>query len=697
MTRRQLALSLALLSLIQAAALAGADKTWTISGPKGLSNGKLSGVSVLSTGEMVLGPKVEKVEGIEGEYVWDIEAGAEGEFYVATGSPAAVYVLRDGKVSLLHKASQKHMLSVLPLRDGSVLAAATPGGIVYRINAAGSVTVLKALGEMYVWDMALGPNGEVYCATGPEVKLLRLNASGEVEEIVNAQQGHMMSLAVDEETGAIFCGTAPAGLVYKIEPDGALAVLYDTGKGEVRCLVRTPDGVLYAGAARAEGQSLPAAATNTESSPGEPPSGTAQGGASMLPGKPGEANGVYMITPGKGGMELLQLPDALVLSLAMTGEGALAVGTGPKGRLFGVNTDGISRSIMDFDAQHVSAMASDGKGTLLLGTSNAGGIWTLTAGHRESGTFTSEVFDAALLSRWGRLQWRGSAPPAAGAAVSLRTGNVREPGDTWSAWSDPVEHAAGAQLAVPMGRFAQVRVTLTTSDRAVTPALIEVATSYRQANRRPRVLTVSVDGAKAEGGTSDNMPEPGSRPERAGKRKITWKASDPNSDPLVFELYYRAVDERQWKRMHKEPITETSHSWETTRVPDGRYLIRVVASDRAGRGPDEALEGEKVTAPIVIDSGRPDTLDLQAARQDDGSYLITGIAKDTYSNIAAVQASHNAERWKPVFASDGIFDSTAEEFAFRTEILEEGEHVFVFAAMDAAGNTGGQKIVIEVQ
>ena len=89
---------------------------------------EVDGVSVLSTGEMILGPPMEKVEGLEAKYVWDIAVGKEDAAYIATGSPGSVYVLRGSELKLLCETGEKHVLSVLALEDGSVLAATAPRG-----------------------------------------------------------------------------------------------------------------------------------------------------------------------------------------------------------------------------------------------------------------------------------------------------------------------------------------------------------------------------------------------------------------------------------------------------------------------------------------------------------------------------------------------------------------------------------------
>jgi len=682
-------LMLGLLSPLEAA-----GKRWVQSGAEAFSEGQLHGVSVLSTGELVLAPKVERIEGLKANYVWDIAPAGDGAAYIGTGAPASVYRLREGELKLLHTTSEQAVSSVLALPDGSVLAATLPRGIIFRIDPAGQVTVFEDLTEHYVWDMSLGPKGEIYCATGPNGRLLRLDG-GEVKELFRAPQRHLLCLAVDSSSGDIYAGTEPDGLVYRIKPDGTASVLFDAEEEGVKTLTLGGGGKLYVGTAQAEfaqapQRSQPGAEPSAPHAP--PPSAESE----AFPGKPSGANSLYLIRPGEGAMRLARFEGALVLSTALAHTGEVFVGTGVEGRLVGVSDRGVTRIVTDFDAQHVSAMVAQATGEVLVGTSNGGGLWRLGAGYRPKGTFTSEVFDAGYLARWGRIWWRGRLPEHTSVRLSLRTGNVHEPDATWSGWAELQEEGPEGLARVPAGRFAQLRAVLRSGESAESPALLELGASYRQANRPPRVQTLVIDDSE-QAGSGARGPRPPRRAQTTepGKRTIRWEASDPNGDPLVFDLYYRGVDELEWKALKKGIREQDEYEWDTRRVPDGQYVLRLVASDRFSRS--DPLEGERLTAPFVIDNTPPHVLKLKWAMQQDGSCLITGWAMDEHSNIASLEVSRNSGDWEPVFPDDGIFDARAEPFTYRSEKLAAGEHVFVFAATDAAHNTGSAKVVVRVE
>ncbi|MCD6415206.1 MAG: WD40 repeat domain-containing protein, partial [Planctomycetes bacterium] len=234
-------------------------KTWTTRQGSQFAAGKLEGVSVLSTGEVQLAPETKKVEGLQAEFVWDVEADSEGNVFLAAASPGGVYALKDGKLSKLYDAGKKQALSVLPMPDGSLLAAIAPDGVILRINRAGKVTQFAKLDCSYVWDMAWCPAARrIYCATGPGGRLFELSRAGVAKELLKVAQDHLMCVAVDDE-GTVYFGTAPDGYVFQLDRNGKSRLLYDADESEVHDLIVTSDKTIFActAAGRSEGPPRP--------------------------------------------------------------------------------------------------------------------------------------------------------------------------------------------------------------------------------------------------------------------------------------------------------------------------------------------------------------------------------------------------------------------------------------------------------
>jgi len=683
--------------LTSAPVLAAVGSTWRAAGAQEFASGKLEGVAVVSTGEVELAPQMDAIEGLKADFVWDAAAGDDGTVYVGTGGPGAVYRVRAGRVELLHQTDQEQVVSVLAMPDGTVLAGTAPRGIVYRINRRGEVGVLADLPDAYIWDMALTPTGQIVCATGPDGRLVQLDRLGKATELLKVKQRNLMCVAVDAD-GNIYAGTEPDGYIYRIPRDGKATVLYDADESEVHSLLVTPDGVIYAGTAQGRSDRRP-------QQPGPSAAGSSQSGSLPLPpniqGIPSSSNSVYRIVPGKGAMRALRFDRTFVLALGLVGD-RLLVGTGPGGRIIGLEPDGVSRMLATLESPHVTAIAALPDGEAVIGASNSGRLWSMKQELSRSGTLYSKPFDATYLSRWGSLKWQSRVGLGQNVRIKLRTGNSAEPDETWSEWSQWATEAAGQPVEVPLGRFAQFAAELSSPPRVGSPALVQVEVSYRQANREPVIDDITIDGRsllKSDGrsgsGPPDRPPGPSRNGKGPGERTIAWKAADPNGDELRYDLYYRALDETEWKLI-EEGVSETKLTWDTSRVPDGLYQLRLVASDRAERPEEEALRAVRISFPTLIDNRPPSAVDLRAVRGRNGRYELTGTAVDDFSAINQIQVSDNAGDWQAVFPVDGILDSPSEAFSFETGELEPGEHVFVFAVTDSNDNTGSGKIIVEV-
>ena len=98
--------------------------------------------------------------------------------------------------------------------------------------------------------------------------------------------------------------------------------------------------------------------------------------------------------------------------------------------------------------------------------------------------------------------------------------------------------------------------------------------------------------------TKESRCSNGSRRARRRQRKrgfqtITWEAADPNEDDLVYSLYFRRGSSGKWILL-KDKLKETTFEWDTRSVADGRYEVRVVASD--ARGNADRLRQDRAVA-----------------------------------------------------------------------------------------------------
>lgn len=440
-----------------------------------------------------------------------------------------------------------------------------------------------------------------------------------------------------------------------------------------------------------------------------------------------EGNAIYRISPDGFVTEIFR--ESVMILKMIPEEGKLIVATGNEGEIFRVDpVAGETTMLADLEPQQVPAMLRLPDGGLLLGTANAATLVRLDAGFAKEGKYTSVTLDASQISLWGTLDLTTDIPDGATVAVETRSGNVQDPEHAaWSSWSKPHVFAFDPKAApltprqmvidAPPARFLQYRLTLTGNGQ-VTGVVDRVAITYVLPNLKPVINTIQASypdsppagGANPGGGSgganANRMARP-SAPSQAGNASaeepepqtnmnIEWEASDPNGDQLRYTLEYQPAGSKQWLPLAKD-IEQNSHEWQTRRVPDGRYIIRVTASDSPDNPSTMALTASRRSDPIVVDNTPPAIEEIKVVL-DKGNITITGRAHDALSNIKSIHYGvDSTERWQPVLPDDLIYDSTTETFTIKITGLSVGPHMVTLRVLDARNNARYEAVPMEVK
>jgi hypothetical protein len=144
-----------------------------------------------------------------------------------------------------------------------------------------------------------------------------------------------------------------------------------------------------------------------------------------------------------------------------------------------------------------------------------------------------------------------------------------------------------------------------------------------------------------------------------GLQTLAWKAEDADGDRLTYSLQYRREGETTWRELRSGWL-DTLFVWDTTSVPDGRYVVRVLASDGATNPADRALSGERESEIIDIDN-TPPQIAIAASRQDNATRLTVDV-RDAQSPIQKVEYSIGGGPWQLVRPIDGLADSLLERY-----------------------------------
>jgi sugar lactone lactonase YvrE len=730
--------------ILTASAFAALPTFWILENQADFLSGEVEGLSIASDGTISLAPETRNLYEATDPFFWSLVSDGDGNLYAGSGNDGKVYrVDPSGQAEVVADTNELVVHSLAIDRQGNLFAATSPRGSVYKIGSDGSQEVFFDPDDRYIWAMAVDNAGNLLVATGEKGNLYRVSPSGESEALFESQETHLVCLTIDDD-GNIYAGSDSNGLVFKIDRNGKASVLFDTPFEEIHELILDSRGNVYAaainGGARAQAPAPTPAPTPTPA-PGQPPA-TAGGvtesvtvtvsAATPVATPPATHSGalkgaLYRIRPDGSAETLWQSSENTPLSLKLERDDRIMVGTGNDGRIFLVRQDKTSSLLARVEADQVTSIFAPERGAVHFATSNPARVYRLAEGRRAEGVYRSPIKDTNAVSSMGKIRWDGRAPAGTGLSIQTRTGNSAKPDNTWSAWSDGYSNQDGDQITSPRGRFLQWRAIFK-SDGNATPELAKVTAIYLQQNLSPTISEITlyppgqtfqkpivatgqneIMGLDRPVETPQLPPSSGTTPGvstmnppslpptaysrtfyRKGFQTVTWTASDPNDDQLRYNIYYRGDGETLWKSL-REDVPEAVIAWDTVAMPDGRYNLKVVASDSPNNPEDLALTGEKESRSFDVDNTPPSIGTVQTTKSPDGHRLVFE-AQDDSSAVKKVEYSVDSGNWKVVYPNDGIADSKRESFDFSVPGYTDGVYTLVVKVTDLLNNVATARV-----
>lgn len=643
-------------------------------------------------------------------YVWDL-ALANDRLYAATGTEGRIFAFRPGQddpeLETVLDARPSNILTLAADVEGRIYAGTDGEGLVYRLtreNGGYTPFVLYDAPEPEIGALLVLDDGTVYAGTADadQARPGRLEAAREdtrgrpdgaatpdEPEVVPDDGEEVPEPPLDPEPQAK--AEAPDAAEGGELDEGPEADEADTRptpeqyehlrrivserlsearqSGRIRTQTEPQPS---AGPAQAQGGSRPAAAGRS----------TSGGGSSR------NGNAIYRISP-DGFVHEIFRESVMILSLLQQ-NGALIVATGNEGQIYRVDPASEEVTILaDLDPRQIPALFQTDDGDILLGTANPGLLFELRSGYAQRGTLTSPPLDADQISLWGKLHVKAENRDNAFIEVRTRSGNVSDPElGTWSAWSAPqrveINGGESAYLDVqsPSARFLQYQLVLG-ADAGVSPTIYETSLRYLMPNLPPRLTSLKAEynQARRAGGAND-APQP------QHTLKIEWEASDPNEDALSYKIEARPFGDNGPYVTIAENLDSTSYDWDTRTVPDGRYVLRLTASDAPDNIPDQVMTATRRSDPVTVDNTPPDVHDLDIQVNGNGEAVLTARVTNELTPIRSVRyrVSGNDD-WNLILPEDSIYDSTEESFRVTIRGLEPGTRVLSLRATDTQGNT----------
>jgi len=449
------------LAVLTPAAVAGAFGTtlWRVDTARQMEQGDLEQVMVSSLGEVRLGRKASRVALADVALVWSMVEARGGTTYLGTGNNGKVLRLSGTKVSEVATLDAL-VVTALAIGDGGALYAGTlPKGKVYRMRPKASgpakAEVFATLEKAdHIWDLAWDAGRRVlFAATGPEGLVYAVDGSGRASVYFDSTEDHVLTLHLERPGGDLLAGTSPGARLLRITGPGRATALHDFDATEVKGIATSGEAIY--------------AAVNKFPAPPTPPKGATKAKRkTSRRARPKPGKGKIYRRGSDGSVEVLAaFTKGHLTDLEAPGDGLVYAAAGAEGRVIAVDDDRVSYTVLDVDERQVLALSLGGSSPTIA-TGDAGAVYRVGKAAAASAEYRTAPLDAEFVSEWGALEWRGTGK----LVVQTRSGNTKEPDQTWSDWSGSLGRS-WSKVVSPAARYLQIRARWSADPAAVLRAL----------------------------------------------------------------------------------------------------------------------------------------------------------------------------------------------------------------------------------
>lgn len=675
--------------------------------------------------EYDLGKKEAKVifEDEDVHYIWDLLILPGGRLLAATGPTGKLIEIgKDGTRLLFRAERQRNLLTLAAGSDGSVYLGTDTDGLVCRIvlkDLAGIATDNSSNRE----DLKVKSGSDIvkadiiFDAEAPEIsdivvgeRYIYVSTAGR-RELRGQARAHLVSNSGKPVSSEAQGNTPPDMKANRIE-------IEEDNIPTDRVSADLDEDLLMKAQVGAEEKPVPT----------QPYAKVPQRGGA-----------VWRIDKNTGFVEEIFRDKVNIYAMEYDGI-YLYLATGPNGVIYRIKPEDEDITIYSrFEVDSILKIEKDRKGDFILATLDPARLIRLKRGELASyGEYISRVFDAKQIARWGRIEvvfgssFADISPISSSQQASqdrqtkadmvqvdaeqedkqsqtskveekerhmdfelaVRAGMVSSPEDPgWYEWRFLGPGISAAQIPLPDGRFFQYKLVLRPRDDGTAAVIDKVRIAYMVENLAPKIasLEVIVPFDDEEGKKTSrrlNLPQQaGSAGGRTDEYKVSWKASDPNGDDLRYSIFIKGVDSPYWLELVKS-YDKTTFEFDSLSFPDGKYEVKVIASDAASNPLQFALQDERISDVFVIDH-TPPSIEGFECKFEDGSIYISARLHDDLSSIKGCWIKINAEEeWRYVAPGDDIYDSK-DELIDTVIKLDKGDlpvYVVVFKVLDRAEN-----------
>jgi len=617
-------------------AMARSPEMWVQNTGGDYQEAKLDNILLTADGSLSLAPVRNDLAALPAAVLWSL-AVRDGTAYVGTGSEGKIYrVTPEGAVSEFFSTGEMNVHALAFGPDDRMYAGTSPGGKLFSITPNGEGRLALDSESTYIWSAIVAPDGTIYAGAGSPGRIYALQTDGMHRLVSELPVSNVLSLALGAD-GDLYAGTSDTGVVYRIRADGTATTIGQLPGASVDSLLIDESGNLFA-----------------SSSPG------------------GE---IYRIPPGGVPSLYLETGQQTVFGIALLPgeERTLVAATGPRGIVIREGAGRRPELVFRPDSGVATAVTT-GEGAIYVASSAPSELRAFGPDLAESGVVESPPLDAERPARWGRVTYACDTPKGTTVSAETRSGDSPIPGEGWSPWIPTLD----GTIVNPPARYLQYRLSLRTEDPDASPVLRQVAVSRRPKNRPPMIAI--------------RAPEPGARLSK--ETTLKWQGRDPDKDKLTYDIEVSPDLGASWEDVSKN-VRETKYDWDTSKQKDGRYLLRITASDRLS-APDDP-ETVDAGAVIWVDNTPPVILLFRSSLRvdDERRAALTGMATDELSPLRSVEYHIGDGEWEsaPLSAVEGSLTA----IDIRTDPLEGGKHALEVRVFDAAGNLATDSVEVTVE
>jgi len=701
-------------------------QTWKQAGAQQFALGVFDCTSATTADDIRPVPAVVKLAALPESFAWAVVHNGQGDVLVGTGNSGLIYrITQNGSYSVFFKTGELEVHSLAVDSKGNVYAGTSPNGKVFRIQPNGNGEVVFDAPERYITALATDDKDNIYAGTGDAGVIYQITPDGKCSVLTRLPENSVMCLAVGR-SGIIYAGTARSGSVYKIDPNNStVETILSTAEDSVTSIAVTSDDTVYAGAGTSRSniyKITPAGVSKT----------IYDKASYVLSMARDTSNNVYAISD----ESILKIaPDDTVMQLDTKRAGVqfTAITVDDNGNIFAgtSNTAAVYKSEWSNNQTYESVVHDAGLpakwGTVSYiadvpeGTSVQ--IWTRSGNSAEPNDtwsiWTPVGLEGAVSSPKSRyIQYRivfsgqtNAQPKVKQISLSFLTDNrapkinITEPQPgtiaarttiiRWSG-SDPDNDQLTYELFCssdegktwqPLGSVVKPTANNKNSEQPkIENSRGSNGETTTQKPKADELLNQLNDELDKNSEIPDDVKQKMKEAAPAAIEKTVEAASKPAEEPKSSETPSGT----------NTTTKQTSFNWDTTKVPDGKYLIKVVASDRISNAVDYLTE-EKTVGPIVV-ANKPPKITIakkETKVSKDGTVTIEGLATDEQVAIVGVQFKIDNGEWMAAAASDGMFDSSVEAFTATTGTLGKGKHTIEIKAINAAGSSVSEKVTVE--